>query len=557
MTVTLGTTPHSNWQQLAPLWHALGCATEGEANPEEWYHSGSQAPDGKLILAYSGPLRTLLNAMAQGHCPQVVLSQWAEHAQALIRLFKANRSRAVVINIQQAADNMQQAASVLAAHWQTGIEQPEVPKQEPAAAANPYYSLIAHAAVTQDSALPRLLAQLDACSLPLADTNHTADLPNPDDLYKQLISDAESADRQQQHREQQHQQARTRLTEENQLLLEQLHQVQEELEQKILTARSAEKQHAELAAALKKEQAAHTKTSAEKATLQNQFTAIQGTGREQAQHMQAQMDQAAQAHREVRARLEEENQLLLEQLHLVQEEYEQTVLAANRTESQLQQLTSQHAAVQKEHQLLQARVFKLRTTLEELERTNSTLNGNLAELKNQLAAARKEQADWESKYHQTERTGTLALAAANRRISELNTELNKVTGSRRWRLANPTNSYSKKSRKAAADQLERQIVEVENSGLFDEAWYWEQYPDVVKAGVNPIEHYLKTGAYEGRNPSATFDTAWYLSNYRDVTDSGLNPLVHYIRFGRHEARASRPGGLVSLPAPDAATPVQG
>lgn len=77
---------------------------------------------------------------------------------------------------------------------------------------------------------------------------------------------------------------------------------------------------------------------------------------------------------------------------------------------------------------------------------------------------------------------------------------------------------------------------LQQSGFFDEEWYLKQYPDVAEAGKDPIEHYLRFGATEGRNPSQRFDTQWYLQNYPDVAKAGMNPLLHYIRFGKAEGR---------------------
>ncbi|MDH4190627.1 MAG: hypothetical protein OEW21_10515 [Betaproteobacteria bacterium] len=77
---------------------------------------------------------------------------------------------------------------------------------------------------------------------------------------------------------------------------------------------------------------------------------------------------------------------------------------------------------------------------------------------------------------------------------------------------------------------------VEQSGLFFEIWYLRTYQDVADKGMNPIDHYLKLGAGEGRNPSPFFDTNFYLSRYDDVRASGINPLVHFVRFGIKERR---------------------
>ncbi len=80
-----------------------------------------------------------------------------------------------------------------------------------------------------------------------------------------------------------------------------------------------------------------------------------------------------------------------------------------------------------------------------------------------------------------------------------------------------------------------------SSGLVDVEWYKETYPDVAAAGLDPVEHYLSSGAAEGRNPNAFFDSAWYLNANRDVREAGLNPLIHYEMSGAAEGRSTGPG----------------
>jgi lipopolysaccharide biosynthesis glycosyltransferase len=74
------------------------------------------------------------------------------------------------------------------------------------------------------------------------------------------------------------------------------------------------------------------------------------------------------------------------------------------------------------------------------------------------------------------------------------------------------------------------------SNKFSSVWYSINYPEVVKSGIGPIEHYLKHGWIEGKNPSATFNTKKYLNRYPDVAAMGINPLVHYIEHGEREGR---------------------
>lgn len=87
--------------------------------------------------------------------------------------------------------------------------------------------------------------------------------------------------------------------------------------------------------------------------------------------------------------------------------------------------------------------------------------------------------------------------------------------------------------------LLRQLNAIRNSEWFDRQWYLDQYPDVRAAGIDPVEHYFNNGWKENRNPGAGFDTAYYLRSNPDVAQSNFNPLWHFIEFGRKEQRLPR------------------
>lgn len=78
------------------------------------------------------------------------------------------------------------------------------------------------------------------------------------------------------------------------------------------------------------------------------------------------------------------------------------------------------------------------------------------------------------------------------------------------------------------------------SGLFDREYYLATYVDVARSGIDPLEHYVRYGAAEFRNPSAVFDTRFYLESNPDVLASGINPLTHYCQFGKGEGRRASP-----------------
>ena len=115
------------------------------------------------------------------------------------------------------------------------------------------------------------------------------------------------------------------------------------------------------------------------------------------------------------------------------------------------------------------------------------------------------------------------------------------TGTARRRLATGVARICKKmSSPAQSLQLTRNKQLIAESGLFSHAWYLRQYLDVANSGVDAIEHYLRHGVSEGRDPNRYFDTDWYLQQNPDVASAGINPLVHYIRNGAGEGRDPSP-----------------
>ena len=78
------------------------------------------------------------------------------------------------------------------------------------------------------------------------------------------------------------------------------------------------------------------------------------------------------------------------------------------------------------------------------------------------------------------------------------------------------------------------------SALFDAAWYLGQYPEVAALECDPLTHYLRRGAHEGRDPNPVFNTAWYLANNPNVAAADLNPLQHYLEFGARAGRDPSP-----------------
>ena len=80
------------------------------------------------------------------------------------------------------------------------------------------------------------------------------------------------------------------------------------------------------------------------------------------------------------------------------------------------------------------------------------------------------------------------------------------------------------------------------SGLFDADWYLETYPDTAHSGVDPLTHYLRNGAFEGRNPSPGFDGEAYFQANPHLRGMGISPLEHFLRQIELSADIARKDG---------------
>lgn len=138
---------------------------------------------------------------------------------------------------------------------------------------------------------------------------------------------------------------------------------------------------------------------------------------------------------------------------------------------------------------------------------------------------------------------------------------------RAWihRIINIVDSYSLGKQKHYTSLIEQ-------SSLFDADWYCSKYSDVAKSSMDPLDHYIRHGAAEGRDPHPLFnsgfykkqvgksahrrpllhyltadplaavsphplfDSNWYLKNNPDVASAKVDPLVHYLTRGAIERR---------------------
>lgn len=83
---------------------------------------------------------------------------------------------------------------------------------------------------------------------------------------------------------------------------------------------------------------------------------------------------------------------------------------------------------------------------------------------------------------------------------------------------------------------------IHNSKIFDASYYLEHNPDVARAKKNPLEHYIKFGYKEKRQPCSeyNFDQIWYIREYLNNWRIKPNPLLHYLVLSKKYNLQPRP-----------------
>jgi len=89
---------------------------------------------------------------------------------------------------------------------------------------------------------------------------------------------------------------------------------------------------------------------------------------------------------------------------------------------------------------------------------------------------------------------------------------------------------------------------LQRSGLFDADFYRRSNPGLNRLyRALPMRHYILWGEAAGLRPGAEFDPQAYLDLHPDVARAGLAPLQHFLRLGRAEGRAHRKHAVPRLP----------
>ncbi|MBL1377770.1 hypothetical protein [Zobellella iuensis] len=629
MTLTIAAAAFCNWRQAEPIWQQLGLGSsqaaielDTEAAMQQLAQSLS-SPDNVAIVLYAPLDLALEQAAVTGVEPSQAITLWQLNTTQLVHFCKQQRGKALLFNLADLLAAPQVFQVFCAQHWpDLGLEHGPVPASQHRTPV--LYRLLAQFLLSSTPSLRAQSQQLEALAQPLMQE------PTPPALAElnQLVTDHHAGT-----------EALAQLSDikqESTLLLDQLHQVQGALESAL---QESTKQKAEFKAEQKcvKEQQAKIRSLQQQLLLLTQEhdvalqlagtnsdlqqentllldqlhqvqealeSALQEIAKQQADHKKSQnlakeyqakahtlqqektllLDELQQAQKKLASTLKENTQqkteiektqksvkdqqdkvhsqqqeiaLLIEQLHHAQEELGSTLQSNKNQQTELKaeknNIKNQQTKIHSLQQEMALLFEQLHHAQEELD---STLQSNKKQ-QTELKAAKNNIKNQQTKIHSLQQEMALLFEQLHHAQEALEANLlaqskvpeavvdTSASGQNNAALDSvPAVSTSllkqKLQKRAAQKRLQRKAAELYKSPLFDAKWYLAQYPDVAadKAfSKNPALHYLKCGGFEGRNPGPDFNSRAYLNANPDVAAAGFNPLYHYLRFGKVENRA--------------------
>ena len=241
----------------------------------------------------------------------------------------------------------------------------------------------------------------------------------------------------------------------------------------------------------------------------------------------------------------------------------QKQLALSRHERGLMQLDLARSAASGENDLrrLQTAHAKLRRDFEALRLARDAANaahdamaGDLAQSRTALERLRAETAHMRAAAVEARGVQAVAEFRIERRLQQLNKQRIEAQEAERLALeeqkaklaaldetmrAATTRGRSVLRRIMAGattpplprDRVSELVKTLRESQLFDAGWYASEYPEVLAANVDPLEHYVMVGGFDDYDPNPYFLNRWYRAANPDIA-ADENPLAHFIARGR-------------------------
>lgn len=187
--------------------------------------------DAHLLLLFNAPVPLIAQSMVDGLPPDQAIGRWLADAQAVLKIVRRHRRRLSLLPLEGVLANPAGFTDILGQRF--GIDLAPVRRHNGhAAAPGALFRMMAGSAVWQSTEARDVAAELEANALPMPPAPDIA-LPMVDEVYREFSQTIEQA---RDAKATAQVEARLgELQEENELLLKQLHRVQEEFESRYLS----------------------------------------------------------------------------------------------------------------------------------------------------------------------------------------------------------------------------------------------------------------------------------------------------------------------------------
>lgn len=409
MSLTVKALSYSGWESLRTLLESLGCEELSAESIENWDSVNTLVSNQLVLVLHRRPERIIATAMAAGQTAQQAIAEWKAQAEQLLAWLKRNRRSATVVEVDallSAPETIEKLCDWLNIRCPRHL--PVLPEEvQSSLEISDLDLLLASQLMRQHEGGKELLGLLEASTLPLGESSFAEPLFNIEQLATQQ--------------------------EESKQALEQLHTTQEELE----------------------------RLSILKAELDLQLVAKE-------KDAASVIEQLESTRGQLKIQQEESN-LLLEQLHMVQEELEQT---CNR---------QQH----------------LEAARKDEDAVLAVANGEIAKLHNELNSIKASRF-----YRLLKRAETTPQRKTSTNKRKLQRNIRKLNDSPLF----DANWYQMTYADVAQQKMEpaRHYIKFgaaegrDPSPHFNTSWYLQVNPDVADSGINPLIHYMEHGEAEGR-----------------------------------------------------------
>jgi hypothetical protein len=427
-----------------------------------------------FVLLYTPAYDVLTRAMADtgtaSFDSQTLLDTWCAYQTELLRFYHRNRARSVLVHAHLVNQPGTQLVQTINDALGTALN-PVALVPSNAQAVDPLMHLLVQNILQNH---PAVRALEDEISATLPECNAVQPVPVADTAsaiaHLRALYGTQVARLQAQHAQNT---ASAELKQQNELLLLQLHQVQEELDQHFLAKQKLENQ---IATTLLEHNALVSQNAQRAAQERDNYLSERQRAQEELQRQQLAIENSrvtAEQLNRAQQELKQENELLLLQLHQVQEELEQHFLAKQKLEKQIATTLHEHNALvsqnaQRASQERDIHISERQQAQEELQRqqlviensrvTAERLNQAQQELKqeNELLLLQLHQVQEELEHH------FLAKQKLEDQMATTLHEHNALVSQNAQRASQERDIHISE-RHQAQEELQRQQLVIENS----------------------------------------------------------------------------------------------